>query len=62
MKVQGHPDLIRTASGAICNINEFELQAARVRKQKQKEKEQEMVDLKEEVAELRQLVRKLLDG
>lgn len=62
MKVKGHPDLIRTASGAICNVNSESLQAARLRKQRQKEKEQEMDDLKEEVAELRQLVRKLLDG
>lgn len=62
MKVEGHPDLIRTASGAICNVNRQSLQAARARKRRQEEKEQEMATLKEEVAELQQLVRKLLDG
>lgn len=62
MKVEGHPDLIRTKSGAICNVNERALQAAQKRAQRQKEKDQELDDLKEEVAELRQLVRKLLNG
>lgn len=62
MKVEGFKDLRRTPSGAIINVNTKAYEAARERKRRQQEKDQELDTLREEVSELRQLVRKLLDG
>lgn len=62
MKVKGHPDLRRTKGGAIVNVNHDALTKKRMLKRRQEQKDQELEDLKDEVAELRQLVGKLIDG
>lgn len=62
MKVKGHPDLRRAPSGAIVNTNHDALRAKRLQKLRQEEKDQELAALRDEVAELRQLVGKLIDG
>ena len=62
MKVKGHPNLRRTPTGAIVNVDHSGLKQKRLRQQRQEEQDQELATLKQEVAELRQLVGKLIDG
>lgn len=60
--VEGHPQLARDAStGAIVNINTKSLTDARAAKQRRKEKDQELEQLKEDVAEIKQLLRLLVN-
>ena len=61
-KVDGNSDLVRDPkSGAILNINRSEFEKAKkVRAQKFK-KEQEFVELKDEVSEIKLMLKQLLE-
>tara|TARA_B100000902_G_C26426368_1_gene489352 strand:- start:40 stop:264 length:225 start_codon:yes stop_codon:yes gene_type:complete len=60
--VEGFPGLVRhKTSGAIININVEEMRSARIRKQKALEEKGKLQDLKDEVHELKSLVKKLLE-
>ena len=62
INVKGFPGLVRhKSSGAIININTAEMKSARLRKQKALKEKEEIQDLKSEVTELRNLVKKLLE-
>ena len=62
IKVKGHSNLARNGSyGSIVNINKEEIQAARKRKLERKQKEQEIVDLKNEVGEIKNMLNKLIE-
>lgn len=60
--VEGNIGLVRdTSTGAILNINKDEISAARKRKLERKQKEQEIVDLKNEVGEIKNMLNKLIE-
>ena len=60
--VEGNIGLVRdTSTGAILNINKDEISAARKRKLERKQKEQEIVDLKNEVSEIKNMLNKLIE-
>ena len=60
--VEGHSNLVRdTSTGAILNINKDEISSARKRKLERKQKEQEIVDLKNEVGEIKNMLNKLIE-
>ena len=60
--VEGHSNLVRdTSTGAILNINKDEISAARKRKLEGRQKEQEIVDLKNEVSEIKNMLNKLIE-
>ena len=60
--VEGHSNLVRdTSTGAILNINKDEISAARKRKLERRQKEQEIVDLKNEVSEIKNMLNKLIE-
>ena len=60
--VEGHSNLVRdTSTGAILNINKDEISAARKRKLERRQKEQEIVDLKNEVGEIKNMLNKLIE-
>jgi len=62
IKVEGHSNLVRDGSTrAILNINKDEISAARKRKLERKQKEQEIVDLKNEVGEIKNMLNKLIE-
>ena len=60
--IEGHSNLVRdTSTGAILNINKDEISAARKRKLERRQKEQEIVDLKNEVGEIKNMLNKLIE-
>ena len=62
LKVEGNSNLVRdTSTGAILNINKDEISSARKRKLERKQKEQEIVDLKNEVGEIKNMLNKLIE-
>jgi len=62
IKVEGHSNLVRDGSTrAILNINKDEISAARKRKLERRQKEQEIVDLKNEVGEIKNMLNKLIE-
>jgi hypothetical protein len=62
IKVDGHSNLVRDkSSGAIININNTEFEKARLAKQAKKRQEQELQDLKNEVSEIKSLLRQLIE-
>lgn len=62
LKVEGNSNLVRdTSTGAILNINKDEISAARKRKLERRQKEQEIVDLKNEVSEIKNMLNKLIE-
>jgi len=61
-KIAGHDGYARDeSSGAVININSNEIRAARERKILRKQKEQEIVDLKNEVGEIKNMLNKLIE-
>ena len=61
-KVDGHSDLVRDPNnGAILNINRSELQKARAARIRSFEKEKEFVELKDEVSEIKLMLKQLLE-
>lgn len=62
IKVDGSPNFVRDKStGAIININKDEMQKARLAKMARKQQEQELQDLKNDVDEIKILLRQLLE-
>ena len=60
--VEGYSNLVRdTSTNAILNINKDEISAARKRKLERRQKEQEIVDLKNEVGEIKNMLNKLIE-
>ena len=60
--VEGHNNLVRdTSTNAVLNINKDEISAARKRKLERRQKEQEIVDLKNEVGEIKNMLNKLIE-
>ncbi len=61
-KIAGHDGYARDEnSGAVININNNEIRAARERKLLRRQKEQEIVDLKNEVGEIKNMLNKLIE-
>ena len=61
-KVELERDFVRdTSTNAVLNINKDEISAARKRKLERKQKEQEIVDLKNEVGEIKNMLNKLIE-
>ena len=61
-KIAGHDGYARDEnSGAVININNNEIRAARERKLLRRKKEQEIVDLKNEVGEIKNMLNKLIE-
>ena len=62
LKVEGNSNLVRdTSTNAVLNINKDEISAARKRKLERRQKEQEIVDLKNEVGEIKNMLNKLIE-
>lgn len=62
LKVEGHPGLVRDKStGVVLNTNEKEVEAARARKKAWKEKQKELDELKEDVSELKDMMKQILE-
>tara|TARA_B100000029_G_C16963742_1_gene737289 strand:- start:21 stop:233 length:213 start_codon:yes stop_codon:yes gene_type:complete len=62
IKVEGNTDLVRdTNTGAIININTTQMREARVMKFNRKKKDDEIIALKNDVAEMKQLLKKLVE-
>ena len=61
-KVELERDFVRdTSTNAVLNINKDEISAARKRKLERRQKEQEIVDLKNEVGEIKNMLNKLIE-
>ena len=61
-RVDGHSDLVRDPeNGAILNINRSELQKARAARIRHFEKENEVVERKNEVSEIKIMLKQLLE-
>lgn len=62
IQVENNPNLVRDReSGAILNSNVSEIKRQKEIKEKNLLKEQELVELKEEVSELKDLVKQLVE-
>jgi len=62
LEVEGHPGLVRDKrTGAILNTNEQEVEAARARKKAWKEKQKEFDELKNDVSELKDMMKQILE-
>ena len=61
-KVDGHSDLVRDPeNGAILNINRTTLLKARAARIRSFEREKEFVELKDEVSEIKTMLKQLLE-
>jgi hypothetical protein len=62
-KIENHPDLIRdTKTNAVINKNSDVVQIARARKLKAMQQEQDINDLKNEMAEIKNLLHTLINN
>tara|TARA_Y100000389_G_C17444048_1_gene510450 strand:- start:237 stop:446 length:210 start_codon:yes stop_codon:yes gene_type:complete len=62
INVDGHKGLVRDKSnGAILNTNKEEIEAARKRKAERLSKEKEIIDLKNEVHDIKNMLTKLVE-
>ena len=62
VKVKGHPNLVKDMNtGVILNINKTELEAARTKKEKDRQREKDIDDLKNEVSEVKTLLKKIIE-
>ena len=62
VKVKGHSGYARVRdTGIILNINKNEVQAVRERKQKRLENEKEIKDLKNEVSEIKSMLKTIVE-
>lgn len=62
VKIKGHPNLVKDVnSGVILNINKTELEAARLKKQRAKQQEKDIIDLKNEVSDIKDLLNKIIE-
>jgi len=61
VKVEGHENLVRDENGVVLNINEQEVNAARARKAARKNKDKEIEDLKNDVSDLKDMMKQILE-
>ena len=62
INVEGHKGLVRDkSSGAILNTNKEEIEAARKRKAERLSKEKEIIDLKNEVHDIKNMLTKVVE-
>jgi hypothetical protein len=62
INVEGHKGLVRDkSSGAILNTNKEEIDAAKKRKAERLSKEKEIIDLKNEVHDIKNMLTKLVE-
>lgn len=59
--VDGHPGLIKNEQGIVLNTNKDEIAAARARKEARKQKEKELDELKNDVSELKGMMKQILE-
>ena len=63
IKVEGHPGYYRDMkTGAIVNMNKSALEAAKAQKEKRIKDEQEIQELKNDVKEMKELLKHLIDS
>jgi hypothetical protein len=63
IKVEGHPGYYRDMkTGAIVNMNKSALEAAKAQKEKRSKDEQEIQELKNDVKEMKQLLKELINS
>lgn len=61
-QVEGHPGLVKDIStGVVLNMNRSEIESAKARKKARKEQEQEMSDLKKEMGDLKDMMKRILE-
>ena len=60
-KVDGHNGLVRAPNGAILNINRKGIAQARARKKVWKEQQEELAQLRDDVANMKQMMQQLLE-
>ena len=62
VKVNGHPNLVKDlASGAILNIDNDAMNMARMKKKSDAAKEKELVELKNDVSEIKKMLAQLTE-
>lgn len=61
-QVEGHPGLVKDMStGVVLNMNRSEIESAKARKRARKEQEQELSDLKKEMGDLKDMMKRILE-
>jgi hypothetical protein len=61
-QVEGHPGLVKDIStGVVLNMNRSEIESAKARKKARKEQEQELSDLKKEMGDLKDMMKRILE-
>lgn len=62
IKVDGYNDLVKDEkSGAILNIDRAQIAQAKLRKMRQKEKEDELASIKNDISELKMMMKGLIE-
>jgi len=60
VKIDGHPNLVKDlSSGAIINIDDDSINKARMKKQRNIAQEKEIIELKNDVSEIKQMLSQL---
>lgn len=62
VRIEGSKDLVKDEeTGAVLNSNETEIKAAKIRKEQRVEKENELETLKNDVGELKDMMKQILE-
>ncbi len=62
VRIEGSKDLVKDEeTGAVLNSNETEIEAAKIRKEQRVEKENEFETLKNDVGELKDMMKQILE-
>lgn len=62
VRIEGSKDLVKDEeTGAVLNSNETEIEAAKIRKEQRVEKENELETLKNDVGELKDMMKQILE-
>ena len=62
VRIEGSKDLVKDEeTGAVLNSNETEIEAAKIRKEQRVEKENEFETLKNDVSELKDMMKQILE-
>ena len=62
VRIEGSKDLVKDEeTGAVLNSNETEIEAAKIRKEQSVEKENEFETLKNDVGELKDMMKQILE-
>lgn len=59
--VDGHPGLIKNEDGIVLNTNLSEIEQARMRKRSKAESKKEIEDLKQDVSDLKDMMKQLIE-